>query len=134
MLLNSENNSTREAVRKTFEEITSTKTEKADKLWRKTLHDGIYTIEDASEERAFLLFRGPGIPLKAEDYFPDRNSDNIIESNQLEITFHPSYALYDGRFANNSWLQEMPDPLTRLTWDNAAIFSPATAEKLGVVH
>jgi molybdopterin-containing oxidoreductase family iron-sulfur binding subunit len=45
----------------------------------------------------------------------------------LEVTFHASYALGDGRFAMNPWLQEMPDPITKLVWDNAAILSPATA-------
>ena len=40
---------------------------------------------------------------------------------------------FDGRFANNSWLQECPDPLTKLTWDNAAVMSPATAKALGMV-
>jgi MoCo/4Fe-4S cofactor protein with predicted Tat translocation signal len=50
----------------------------------------------------------------------------------LEVTFHASYALADGRFAMNPWLQEMPDPITKLVWDNAAIISPATAAEFGV--
>ncbi len=50
----------------------------------------------------------------------------------MEIIFCPDAKVYDGRFANNGWLQELPDPMTRLTWDNAAMMSPATAEKLGV--
>src|SRR5262249_40628282 len=37
-----------------------------------------------------------------------------------------------GRYANNGWLQELPKPLTRLTWDNAALFSPAAAARLGL--
>ena len=41
--------------------------------------------------------------------------------------------IYDGRFANNGWLQETPKPITKLTWDNAAIMSPATAHRLGVL-
>jgi MoCo/4Fe-4S cofactor protein with predicted Tat translocation signal len=51
---------------------------------------------------------------------------------QYEIVFRTDPAIYDGRFANNGWLQELPKPLTKLTWDNAAVISPATAEKLGV--
>ena len=49
-----------------------------------------------------------------------------------EIVLVRSYAMDDGRYANNAWLQEMPDPMTKLTWDNAAIMSPAMAKSLGV--
>jgi Fe-S-cluster-containing dehydrogenase component len=48
----------------------------------------------------------------------------------LEINFRPSPTIYDGRYANNGWLQELPDPQTKLTWDNAALVSPKTARKL----
>ncbi len=50
----------------------------------------------------------------------------------LELVFRPDPAAWDGRFANNAWLQEWPRPLTRLTWDNAALISPALAERLGI--
>jgi molybdopterin-containing oxidoreductase family iron-sulfur binding subunit len=53
---------------------------------------------------------------------------------KLEIVFCQDASVYDGRFANNSWLQEMPDPMTRLTWDTAALVSPATAAAIGVEH
>ena len=49
-----------------------------------------------------------------------------------EIVLTGSYAMDDGRYANNGWLQELPDPITRLTWDNAALMSPAFAKRLGV--
>ncbi|QRK13446.1 TAT-variant-translocated molybdopterin oxidoreductase [Archangium violaceum] len=50
----------------------------------------------------------------------------------LEVNFVPDYKVYDGQFANMSWLQELPDPISKMTWDNAAYISPATAEKLGL--
>lgn len=50
----------------------------------------------------------------------------------IEVTLTASSAVYDGRFANNGWMQEVPDPITKLTWDNAALISQATADALGV--
>jgi molybdopterin-containing oxidoreductase family iron-sulfur binding subunit len=50
----------------------------------------------------------------------------------MEIAFAVDSRLYDGRFANNAWLQELPDPITKLTWDNAALLSQKTAQDLGV--
>ncbi len=52
----------------------------------------------------------------------------------LEVQFRPDPTIYDGRYANTGWLQETPKPITKLTWDNAAIVSPATAEKLGITN
>jgi MoCo/4Fe-4S cofactor protein with predicted Tat translocation signal len=52
----------------------------------------------------------------------------------MEASFAPDPTVYDGRYNNNGWLQELPKPLTKLTWDNAAILSPATAAKLAVVY
>ena len=49
---------------------------------------------------------------------------------KLEVIFRPDPTIYDGRFANNGWLQELPKPITKLTWDNAALLSPATAHRL----
>ena len=50
----------------------------------------------------------------------------------LEVVFHPCYTTGDGGQANNGWLQELPDPITKLSWDNVATFSPTTARDLGV--
>ncbi|HET8734690.1 MAG TPA: 4Fe-4S dicluster domain-containing protein, partial [Anaeromyxobacteraceae bacterium] len=50
----------------------------------------------------------------------------------LELALAPSYGLYDGRFGTNAWLQELPDPITKLTWDNVAAVSEATAKRLGI--
>jgi molybdopterin-containing oxidoreductase family iron-sulfur binding subunit len=50
----------------------------------------------------------------------------------IEVNIVPDYKILDGRYANNVWLQELPDPITKLTWDNALLMSPATAKKLGL--
>src|ERR1700682_6249569 len=52
--------------------------------------------------------------------------------NSPEIVFVPSYAVDNGSYINNGWLQELPDPITKLTWDNAAQMSPEMAAHLGV--
>ena len=51
-------------------------------------------------------------------------------STGIEVNFRRDPTIYDGRFANNGWLQELPKPMTKLTWDNAALIAPATAEQL----
>jgi molybdopterin-containing oxidoreductase family iron-sulfur binding subunit len=53
-------------------------------------------------------------------------------SEGLEIVFRPDPTIWDGRFANNGWLQELPKPLSKLCWDNAALLSPALARRLAV--
>jgi molybdopterin-containing oxidoreductase family iron-sulfur binding subunit len=54
-----------------------------------------------------------------------------LPANTLEIVFRPDPSIYDGRFANNGWLQELPKPLTKITWENVALVSPNTAKKIG---
>lgn len=74
------------------------------------------TANKASVSAALASFKPSDAPSKAT----------------LEVTFHASYALGDGRGAMNPWLQELPDPITKLVWDNAALVSPATARALNL--
>ena len=50
------------------------------------------------------------------------------------MVFYRDAKMDDGRYNNNGWLQELPDPITKLTWDNAVLISPTTAKDLGVYH
>jgi molybdopterin-containing oxidoreductase family iron-sulfur binding subunit len=93
----------------------------AEKVWRKALHEGFV---------AGSAFAGQNPVLRRDDVL--QAAGNVDAGEGLEITFHQSATLYDGSFANNGWMQEAPDPMTKLTWDNAALISPATAARLGV--
>jgi len=88
--------------------------------WSKALRDGVI------ENTATTTISGAGVQSQSAPTSTQQTSGNI------EIVFQPDPSIYDGRFANNGWLQELPKPLTKLTWDNAAIVSPATANQLGV--
>jgi molybdopterin-containing oxidoreductase family iron-sulfur binding subunit len=55
-----------------------------------------------------------------------------LRDGELELDFYASPTLHDGRYANNAWLLEQPEPITKLTWDNAALLSPRTAARLGL--
>ena len=59
-------------------------------------------------------------------------SSKADKADSFEVVFLPSSSVYDGRYANNSWLQETPDFVTKLVWDNAALVSPADAKALGI--
>jgi Fe-S-cluster-containing dehydrogenase component len=92
-----------------------------DSFWRQTLSDGI-VADSASPSKTVSVQAG----------LASRVTSNTIQSESLEVNFRPDPSLYDGRFATNGWLLELPRPLTKLSWDNAALISPATASKLGV--
>ncbi len=95
--------------------------------WRKALHDGLIP-NTAFQPRTGLSVKG--------DWAKNTESGAAApptSSNQLEIIFRTDPTIYDGRFSNNGWLQELPKPISKLTWDNAALVSPNTAQRLGLV-
>ena len=89
-------------------------------FWKKSLHDGVVA------DSAFPLRR----PSARSGFVREASAD----PSGLEIIFKPDPTIWDGRFANNGWLQELPKPLTKLTWDNAALMSAATAQRLHVMN
>jgi MoCo/4Fe-4S cofactor protein with predicted Tat translocation signal len=97
-----------------------------EEFWRQALQEGV--IPGTTFEHRNLAPKAGWAERLANRQRQLPGGDN----NKLEIVFRPDPTLFDGRFANNGWLQELPKPVTKLTWDNAAILSPKTAEKLGI--
>jgi molybdopterin-containing oxidoreductase family iron-sulfur binding subunit len=111
-------------VRRTADEISGEAV--SERQWRKLLHDGFLdTLRMPMVEAGYV---GAADPLT--DAAPVANFD--VDQDQIDVLFVPADGLYDGRFANNGWLQELPQTLTKVTWGNTAIMSPRTAEALKV--
>ena len=84
-------------------------------FWRKSVHDGV--IPGTARSAKSVAFNG-SIP-----------EATAAAGGGFEVSLLPDISVYDGRFANNAWLQEVPRPLTKIVWDNALLVSPATAAK-----
>lgn len=91
-----------------------------EEFWRTSLNNG--TVEGTALPERAVAFK---TSLDAWKAAPAAISG-------LELTLRPDPSVWDGRFANNGWLQELPKPITKLTWDSAAHISPSTAERLGL--
>ncbi|EAQ77700.1 TAT-variant-translocated molybdopterin oxidoreductase [Blastopirellula marina] len=95
-------------------------------VWKKMVHDGFaggvagktQSVQLADNIAALTAEKGAWKQRPAKD--------------EVELVLTPGTSTYDGRFANNCWLQELPDTLTKLTWDNALLVNPTTAEALGL--
>ncbi|MEI7864356.1 MAG: TAT-variant-translocated molybdopterin oxidoreductase [Chthoniobacterales bacterium] len=108
-------------VRETFATIASGGDLEAE--WTGFLRQGF--LPDSAWPEASLNFNAAAAAALAANH-------HASSGDGLEIAFTPSTTLDDGRYANNGWLQETPDFATKLTWDNAALVSPATAKSLGL--
>ncbi len=89
-----------------------------DDFWRRTVYRGTVAGSEAAGEEPSLQPFAIDIP----------------EETDLQAVFRLDPSIGDGRHANNGWLQELPNPFTKLTWDNVALLSPTTAEQLGVAN
>lgn len=93
--------------------------------WHQVLHDGV--IPDTARPRRTSSVRAGW----SADAGISSHADADPQGG-MTIVFAPDPSVWDGRFANNGWLQELPKPLTKLVWGNAALIAPATAVALGV--
>ena len=87
-------------------------------FWRKSLNNGVVAATAA---------KAKSVTAKGIAAFGDKPK---VEAGEYEVVFRPDPTIFDGRYANNGWLQELPKAITKLVWDNAALVSFATAEKL----
>jgi molybdopterin-containing oxidoreductase family iron-sulfur binding subunit len=88
-------------------------------FWRQSLHDG--WVEGTTYPPKSLTAKGVSA-----------SSAAAADENALEVNFRRDPSIYDGRFANNGWLQELPKPMTKLTWDNALLVGPKMAQREGL--
>ena len=111
------------AVRETFATIAAG--DDVETVWNNVLRDGYL----ANSAYATVAAAPKTSVAGAVGSFKDAAAPSLTE---IEITFVPDSKIYDGRFINNGWLQEAPDPISKITWDNVALVSLKTAESLGV--
>ncbi|MGM0635541.1 MAG: TAT-variant-translocated molybdopterin oxidoreductase [Bacteroidota bacterium] len=92
--------------------------------WNKTLHDGFYSNNISSEEESTSV---------EFSFNAQQAAKNLLKkADGLELTLYTKAGLGDGQQANNPWLQEFPDPITRTSWDNYLTISKSDAEEMGI--
>ena len=98
------------------EQIVRRANQATDATWKQWIHDGVVPN---SAYPAITGGAGAIPPI------------NTAAAGQWEVKFTPHHGVYDGRFGNSGWLLELPDPMSKLTWDNAALISKKDADALG---
>jgi len=94
--------------------------------WKKFLFNGFEIATDSA-----LFFSGNFIAEKTPKF---EAKSPVPFAQNLEVIFYRDAKVDDGRYANNGWMQELPDPVTKMTWDNAVLISRKTARELGVAN
>src|SRR5579863_139792 len=91
-----------------------------EQVWRKSLHDGWIAGTDFAS-------KSPSVKVGAF-----ASETEPADPNAIELNIHRDPTIYDGQFSNNGWLQELPKPMTKLTWDNAVLIGPKMAARLDI--
>jgi len=97
------------------------------KAFEKFLHDGL--VEGSAYPTVNVAFD----PQRSASVFAKAPAFAALSKDNLEVRFATDHKMDDGRFANNGWLQECPDPMTKIAWDNAILVSPRLGKELGIV-
>ena len=98
----------------------------AEKFFRQFLHDGL--VAGSAYAKMAVRYDLNG----AATLFSHAPKCEALSASNLEVRFVTDHKMDDGRFANNGWLQECPDPITKIAWDNAILVSPKLAKELGI--
>ena len=94
----------------------------SDMMWRKWLEQG--WIDGTTSQPKQVTVKNTNFPV----------SPQTASQGTTEIIFRPDPSIYDGQFANNGWMQELPKPMTKVTWDNPLMMSPAMADRLKIAN
>ena len=105
-------------VTKTANEIVQATVGRSDDSWKHFLHDGFDAGTKATSVEVSAVNLSKAKPI------------STVEEGEIEVIFARDYSVDDGSFSNNGWCQELPDPITKITWDNAVLVSRVTAKKL----
>ena len=112
-----------------------------EQFWRKSLHDG--WIEGTTSSSKVVTVKAEFTNASAGSNRPPAGRDfktlvplvaptTPADSNAIELNIRRDPTIYDGQFSNNGWLQELPKPMTKLTWDNAILIGPKMAKDQGL--
>ena len=125
MLLGDPDPSGREILRATWRERFGDA--EFEERWTRALHDGL--VPGTAAQPVAAVPRAVAVELPAAEPIPDGTAE---QARAVELVFRPDPSIWDGRFFTVPWLQELPKPLTKVTWDNVVQISPRLAEALRV--
>ena len=91
-----------------------------DMWWRRAVHDG--WVEGTASQPKQVALKNTNVAL----------GPSVVQSGEIEINIRRDSSIYDGQFANNGWLQELPKPMTKMTWDNPLLMGPKMAARMGI--
>ncbi len=101
-----------------------------EQFWRKSLHDGWIEGTASTSKAPSLVGAAGGSIIRNQPKSEAESGNSAPPTIELNIRRDPT--IYDGQFSNNGWLQELPKPMNKLTWDNAIQIGPAMAQRLNI--
>ncbi len=101
-----------------------------EQFWRKSLHDGWIEGTASTSKAPSLIGAAGGSIIRNQPKSEAESSKSAAPT--IELNIRRDSTIYDGQFSNNGWLQELPKPMNKLTWDNVVQIGPAMAQRLDI--